>query len=131
MTTDAGCHRPSAARLTTSAVRSVGAAYYSMRQLAHRLLQPLDTTVGDILILYIMLESPFSLFTCLYFSLDTVLSHNYCVIPVIKVISDFQSCLLFISSFHSSLQLSEPIGEKVTRQHNTHHERPGWQSTWK
>jgi len=37
---------PSAARPTTPAVRSVGARYHSVHQLAHRLLQPLSTTVN-------------------------------------------------------------------------------------
>jgi len=58
-TTDAGRHRPSAVRPTTPAVRSVGAVYHAVRQLANRLLQTLATTVGDIVVLYIMLEFPF------------------------------------------------------------------------
>jgi len=43
------------ARPTIPAVRSVGAVYHAVCQLASRLLQPLVTTVGDILALYIML----------------------------------------------------------------------------
>jgi len=33
--------------------------YHTVRQHANRLLQPLATSVGDILVLYIMLQSPF------------------------------------------------------------------------
>jgi len=48
------------------------------------------------LVLYYIIVSFFTI-APLSISLDTVLSHNYCITPVIKVIFWLQSCLLIIS----------------------------------
>jgi len=83
-----------------------------MRQLANHLLQPLATTAGDILVLYIMLESPFCpLHLFIFLSLDIITALHL----LLKLYSDFRSCLLCFPSFHPGLQLSELIGERMTR----------------
>jgi len=96
MMTDAGRHRPSAARSTTPAVRSVGVVYYAVFQFVCRssYFSLVTFSVSYYVAFFIFPSVPLSI------SLDTVLSHNYRTKPVTNVIFWFQSCLL-INSINS------------------------------
>jgi len=100
-TTDAGHHRPSAARPTMPAVRSVGVVYYAViitRLLLSACCLPLATSLGvmsfDDILGFILCYKLLFPVVPISISLDTVLSHNYRITPVVKVIFWFPSCLL-------------------------------------
>jgi len=83
----------------TPAVRFVGVVYYAVCQRANRLqLAATYICLVTFLVLYYVIVSCFPI-ASLSISLDTVLSHNYCITPVIQAIFWFQSCLLIIPRF--------------------------------
>jgi len=103
-TTVAGRHRPSAARPTTPAVRSVGVVYHVVCQHANRLLLAASynfcvtfSLIYYVIIIIIITIACFPI-ARLSFSLDTVLNHNYYITPVIKVKFCSQGSVLLIPS---------------------------------
>jgi len=104
-TTDTGRHRPFAARPMMPAVCSVGVVYYAVvttRLLLSACCLPLATPFwwhSQFILCYRLL------FPCLPLgiSIDTALSHNYCINPVIKAIFWFRSCLPIITRIPHTL----------------------------
>jgi len=71
-TTDTGCHRPSTARPTTPAVRSVGVVYHAVCQRANACCLLFGEILGFLLCYSLLFP-----IASLSISLDTVLSHNH------------------------------------------------------
>jgi len=100
--TDAGHHWPSAAHPTTPTICSVSVVNYAvvtMHLLFSTCCSLLATSFWWHSWFYTMLQTPFFPIVPLSIFVDTVLSHNYHITPVIKVIFWFQSCLLIIPRF--------------------------------
>jgi len=109
--TNAGHHQPSAMRTRMPAVCSVSVIYCAVVPtsllLSALLLAASYIFLVTFAVLYYVTDSFFPIVP-LSISLDTVLSHNYRITPVIKVIFWFQSCLLIISRSPHRLTAAYP-----------------------